>query len=235
MTERRQRDVLRNASSLRIGRSQLHWDNGNLVIYVHEFGAPLPKPVRGCIVVKPLGLTSSSFTLDQQQRHVWHPIAPHCRVEVALEAPELQWNGSGYHDANHGAEPLERAFKSWTWSRAHLRTKTAVFYDVQERDNQEQSMSLTFTDGQVQSVARLPHARLPGTSWGIERHTQSDMGKDAKVLSTLENSPFYARSLLRTSVLGEEADVIHESLNLDRFRSTWVRALLPFRMPRRFF
>jgi hypothetical protein len=26
---------------------------------------------------------------------------------------------------------------------------------------------------------------------------------------------------------------MHESLSLDRFRKTWVRMLLPFRMPRR--
>ena len=50
---------------------------------------------------------------------------------------------------------------------------------------------------------------------------------------TLEDSPFYARSVVSASLLGERADAVHESLSLDRFRAGWVRLLLPFRMPRR--
>ena len=32
--------------------------------------------------------------------------------------------------------------------------------------------------------------------------------------------------------MGEPMTSVHESLNLDRFDATWVRLLLPFRMPR---
>jgi carotenoid 1,2-hydratase len=50
---------------------------------------------------------------------------------------------------------------------------------------------------------------------------------------TLEDTPFYARSLLS---VGNNAGVarlaMHESLDLERFRSPWVRRLLPFRMRR---
>ena len=51
-------------------------------------------------------------------------------------------------------------------------------------------------------------------------------------LRTLEDTPFYARSLLTD---GTQAPglVIHETLSLDRFGSNWVQSLLPFRMPRR--
>jgi carotenoid 1,2-hydratase len=49
----------------------------------------------------------------------------------------------------------------------------------------------------------------------------------------LEDAPFYSRSLLRTSLYGEPADAIHESLDLNRFRAPLVQAMLPFRMPRR--
>jgi carotenoid 1,2-hydratase len=34
-------------------------------------------------------------------------------------------------------------------------------------------------------------------------------------------------------VLGELREGVHESLDLDRFRSPVVQAMLPFRMPRR--
>jgi carotenoid 1,2-hydratase len=52
------------------------------------------------------------------------------------------------------------------------------------------------------------------------------------VIQTLEDTPFYARSMLSTRLFGEAVTAVHESLDLDRFRTAWVRALLPFRMPR---
>ena len=51
-------------------------------------------------------------------------------------------------------------------------------------------------------------------------------------MKTLEDTPFYARSLLDTHLLGQAAVAVHESLSLARFRSGWVQAMLPFRMPR---
>jgi len=33
-------------------------------------------------------------------------------------------------------------------------------------------------------------------------------------------------------VLGMDTTALHESLSLERFRSAWVRMLLPFRLPR---
>ncbi len=52
-------------------------------------------------------------------------------------------------------------------------------------------------------------------------------------MRTLEDAPFYARSLVRPALLGERVAAVHESLSLDRFRTGWVQMLLPFRMPRR--
>jgi carotenoid 1,2-hydratase len=52
------------------------------------------------------------------------------------------------------------------------------------------------------------------------------------VRQTLEDGPFYARSILSTRVFGEDVPAMHESLSLDRFRKPWVQAMLPFRMPR---
>jgi carotenoid 1,2-hydratase len=38
---------------------------------------------------------------------------------------------------------------------------------------------------------------------------------------------------VRSQLFGEAATAVHESLDLDRFASPWVQAMLPFRMPRR--
>ena len=57
-------------------------------------------------------------------------------------------------------------------------------------------------------------------------------GRDALVVKTLEDAPFYARSLVSTAIAGEAITCVHESLSLTRFSSPVIRALLPFRMPR---
>jgi carotenoid 1,2-hydratase len=51
-------------------------------------------------------------------------------------------------------------------------------------------------------------------------------------MQTLEDSPFYTRSVLSTHLLGEPATAMHESLSLDRFSTAWVQLMVPFRMPR---
>ena len=79
-----------------------------------------------------------------------------------------------------------------------------------------------------------PPARavLRPSRWGIPRHTRADLQVDARVTRTLLDAPFYARSVLATRVLGEDATAMHESLSMDRFRTPWVQAMLPFRVPR---
>ena len=68
--------------------------------------------------------------------------------------------------------------------------------------------------------------------WRLERTMRADTAKDAKLIKTLEDAPFYARSLVSTRIGGEVLTGVHESLSLKRFAAPWVRVLLPFRMPR---
>jgi carotenoid 1,2-hydratase len=53
------------------------------------------------------------------------------------------------------------------------------------------------------------------------------------IVSTLEDTPFYARSLLKTRLMGEDLTAMHETLNVRRLVSWPVRFMLPFKMPRR--
>ncbi len=233
MTERSGRSLQRSPARLGIGPSALSWDGSVLTVEIDEVTAPFRSPLRGTVRVHPAALPGRSFALDAAGRHVWTPIAPCARVEVALDRPALRWDGPAYFDANAGSEPLEAGFRNWDWSRAGLRRGTAVLYDAVRRDGSTRLLALRFDpDGRVESFEPPPPVRLPGTAWRVARGTRADAGQGASVVETLEDTPFYARSLLRTHLLGERATAMHESLSLDRFRTRWVQAMLPFRIPR---
>ncbi|WP_375462102.1 hydratase [uncultured Enterovirga sp.] len=233
-TERGHSRLHRAGSSLTIGPSSLEWVGSSLEIRVDEVTAPWPRPLEGVIRVHPQALSDQTFDLDGDGRHRWFPISPCARVEVALTNPELRWSGHGYLDANDGDEPLADAFSQWHWSRATMERGTAVLYDVVRKDGAKASVALRFDPaGGVHDEEPPPPAPLPRSLWRVDRETRSDGGSRASVRHTLEDGPFYARSVLQSRLFGEPVTAMHESLSLDRFSAPWVQAMLPFRMPRR--
>jgi len=234
MTERGRRGLERDAASLRIGPSALAWDGRGLSIRIDEVAVPLPSRIRGRVRLEPGVRNDEEFTLDPAGVHRWWPIAPCARVEVALERPALSWSGHAYLDSNRGDAPLEAGFRRWHWSRSALPDgSTVVLYDVDRRDGEALSLALRFAPGGGhRAVPPPPRLALPATLWRVPRQTRGEGGA-ARVLETLEDTPFYARSLVSTRHGGGQVTGVHESLSLDRFRRAWVQLLLPFRMPRR--
>ena len=234
MTERGSRHVALGSTTLAIGPSSLAWDGACLTIDIDEITVPLPSRLRGTIRLHAETLTQQAFAIDGAGRHKWWPIAPRARVEVDLQRPGLAWRGNGYFDHNSGCEPLAQAFRSWHWSRANLRQGAAVLYETQPLAGEPVTLALRFgPSGEAKSFAPPPMARLPRSGWRIQRETRTDAGGVARVIRTLEDTPFYARSLLATRLLGEDVIAIHESLSVSRFDTPLVRLMLPFRMPRR--
>lgn len=233
MTERGRDAVETTAATFSVGPSSLVWDGNDLVVSIDEIAAPFPQRIKGKVRLRPAALTTRAFSLDAQGRHKWWPIAPFARVEVDLDKPGLSWTGHGYLDMNLGNAPLEQDFKNWDWARADTRDGASVLYDVTRRDGEKLSLGLSFDRaGEATEFEPPPSARLARTVWGVPRQTQADDG-EARVVQTLEDTPFYARSVVSSKLRGEQTMAIHESLSLDRFASNWVRCLLPFRMPRR--
>ena len=233
MTERPRGAVRRDMTSLALGPSSMTWDGSALTIRIDEIAAPVPSRIRGLVRLHPTALTRHVVALDAAGRHLWSPIAPCARVEVALEHPALRWSGPGYLDTNTGSAPLERDFTTWNWSRAPLRRGTAILYDVNRRDGGRLDVALHCTpSGDVDKIGSPSLNHLPPTRWRVARATRADSGHDATVRQTLEDAPFYSRSVLETHLLGEAATAVHESLSLDRFAKGWVQMMLPFRMPR---
>jgi carotenoid 1,2-hydratase len=203
-----------------------------LTIGADEIGVPLPSRIRGTIRVEPTGLNAKGFFLDAAGRHLWRPIAPFARVSADFEAPHLRWRGNGYFDMNAGTEPLEAGFVRWTWSRAVLSRGSAIFYDVERREDGGQSLALRFDrSGRFESLEPPRIVELPMTRWRLARQTRSEA--EAEISRPFEDTPFYARSLISARLFGENVPAVHESLSLDRFANPMIRLMLPFRMPRR--
>ncbi len=233
MTERGDAALRRSQSYLTIGPSGLSWDGTALTFKIDEVSVPLPSRIRGRVRVYPAALTQWMFFLDRERRHRWWPVSPCAEIEVDLQRPRLHWRGKAYLDSNAGDAPLENAFRHWHWSRAALPGAAAVLYDVTDRDGEDLSIALRFDRlGRFEFFSPPGAVDLPRTLWQIRRSSRSDPNCSAVVLKTLEDTPFYARSVITSGLLGEPATSVHESLSLDRFRKTWVRTLLPFRMPR---
>ena len=233
MTERGQRHCARSARQFSIGPSQLHWDGDCLSIDIDEVSVPIPRRIQGRIKLWPQQLFDYSTPLDAAARHRWGPLAPASRIEVALNAPELKWQGHAYLDSNEGDEPIEQGFHTWDWSRARMRDgSTLAYYDMQAPASEDRVLSLRFTPkGQVEPIPAAPSQRLPHTAWRIARRMRSDSA--VQVHEQLEDTPFYQRSLLRFAYAGEPLLAFHETLSVPRWVSPVVQAMLPWRMPRR--
>jgi carotenoid 1,2-hydratase len=233
MTERGAAALVRGARELAIGPSALRWSGERLELAIDEWAVPLPRRVRGRIQVWPQGLSRYVAPLDTAGLHRWGPIAPAARVEVEFDMPALRWSGQGYLDCNEGDEPIERPFRSWDWSRAQLAGgDTAVLYDVRERSGAERLLALRFArDGRVSEFDAPQRRPLPGTLWRVPRQMRAEAAP--VLVRTLEDTPFYVRSELRTRLLGEDVNAMHETLEVPRLDSAVVQWMLPWRMPRR--
>lgn len=149
-----------------------------------------------------------------------------------MDAPAQSWTGTGYLDCNAGIEPIGQGLKRWDWSRCALPDGHVVFYDVAERIGHRTTISQKFgDDGSITEFTGPAIHSLPSSRWRIARNTRSE--SEPTLIGVLEDTPFYARSLVNIRLLGEQRACVCESLDLDRLASPIVQMMLPFRMPRR--
>ncbi len=233
LTERGERAVTRGPGQLSIGPSSMRWDGSAFVIDFDERCAPLGARVSGTVRVHPEEMSGRTVSLDAEGRHSWTPIAPLARAEVVLRHPSLRWSGAAYLDSNGGDRPLEEDFARWDWSRVASKEGARVTYDVERRDGSRLLFARAFERGaegrDLHSVSRVPGER---TLWGLDRTLHASPGERPAILETLEDTPFYARSLVRVDRQGPSAIGTQETLCLDRFQRSWVQFLLPYRMRR---
>jgi carotenoid 1,2-hydratase len=225
-------DVQRAPDRFSVGGSSMAWEGDCLVVRFDERTAVFGQRVAGVVRLYPSALPVWRVPLDARGHHAWYAVAPHARVEARLCQPDVKFSGSGYHDANCGDEPLEAAFRAWHWSRASTGERTAVLYDARRVDGSALEMGRMFAkDGGCTPLAAPRRVDLGRSKWLLPRTTRTD-GAPARVLRTLEDTPFYARSAVETSLAGVRMTAVHESLSLERFSSPVVQTMLPFRIRR---
>ena len=126
-------------------------------------------------------------------------------------------------DVERESPRLQRVFnvRAYRVGGAGSRRVAILFNDITERRDARRRL-----EAQLERLNLLQQiTRATG-----ERHDLASIYQ--VVIRTLEDAPFYARSVVSAQLCGEPVMMMHESLSLDRFRQPVVQAMLPFRMPR---
>jgi carotenoid 1,2-hydratase len=234
MTDRGRTALHQAPGSLVIGPSAITWDGAALTIEIDERSVPRGDRVQGRIVVRPEAVTDTELTLHPNGAHRWRPFAPNAAIEVAIDRRSgWQWRGHGYFDANFGTRALEADFRTWTWARMRTKAGTVCLYDGERRDGSRFSAALRFDGGRCEAFEPPPPAALPRSRWWLARETRADPGTRPEQVLPMLDAPFYCRSAIRARIGGEEAVGVHETLDLDRFASRWIKPMLALRVPRR--
>lgn len=237
MTERGAGDLDRGEGYIAIGPSRvLDRGDGRYIFQIDEVCNPLPTRLRGQIELSTTRLGQECFALDPDGVHRWWPASPTGRVRVTMAQPDLSWEGSAYLDCNSGVIPLEDTFRNWHWQRSESKAGQGhIHYDATLLNGEACALGLAYgPDGSCTPLSDPGNQGdlSPTLLWRAKRRCRALVGKP-EVLHTLEESPFYARSVLELdSGLGRRK-VMHESLHLDRFTRPWMQCMLPVRMPRR--
>ncbi len=230
--------VHREEDCLTLGGSNFKYTQEGLSIKISERSKPffqhMPSHIEGEIKVTFGDQFKRTLSLDQSGHHHWMGVSPTSRITVELDHPALSFTGHAYHDSNWGDDSLESAFQSWTWSRAEVEGGTLVMYDAVEKNSPPCHRALLYhRGGEITELSDFDSFDLPHGFWGVQRPTRVDRGSSgAKVIKNLVDSPFYTRDVIQTRVCQQETYAIHESLDLTRFESPWVRFLIPFRIRR---
>ena len=235
MTDRGAAALRQSEQTFTVGPSDLHWDGSALMITINEIGAPpIIAPVRGTIRVAPRAVTEQELPLTPDGAHIWRPFAPVSDVDVRLEKMGWKWRGEGYFDANFGTRALEDDFSFWTWGRFPHRGGATCFYDATRLDGSELASAFHFDkNGMGREIELPPKQRVRRSLWAVKRETRGDADCKPRQVMNMLDAPFYSRSMMRTTLDGEDCVGVHEALDLVRFRSPFLKPMLAVRVPRR--
>ncbi|MCY4190132.1 MAG: carotenoid 1,2-hydratase [Rhodospirillaceae bacterium] len=233
MTERGAEAAFRSRTVYALGPSRMEWNGTHLKFDINEVCFPVFRKLEGTVTVTPSVMVEEEFALAANFDHWWRPLSPRVDVAVAFSKPSLHWRGTGYLDSNGGRGPIERDFREWDWARVHDSDGARIRYNCQNRDGARNSLALGFdAQGNIRSLPLQGCASLaPTRIWKMPRQTTSNF--PLRITKTLEDTPFYSRSIISEQASSGPRMMMHESISFLRFEKSIVQAMLPFRMPRR--
>ena len=209
-----------------IGRSQLvREQDGRVRMEVDERSAPWGRPVRASLQLTPLTPRGDEVRLVDGLPHYWQALAPRAHALLQVQGPAaLQLEGLGYHDTNHGEEPLGQRLSRWAWTRTHLAERTLVDYRLPDGTL---AVRLEARAGRVLCERHVaPGAETGLTGWGLRVPLRLEAdGRALAAPRLLESSPFYARVEARDA----GADALGEVADFRRFHSPFIRWMAHFR------
>ena len=198
---------------------------------------PWPGRVSGRIRLAPHITSDGYVDLDRDGRHVWSPRMPKATAIVTCDAlPGGGWRGSAYHDMNFGDGPIERDFAGWDWARGSAGPEgdTIILYDAVPQSGPPRRLALRYRGSAIPDILDIPERKdLPPGFWGVRGGVACDGDRTPALAMRLEDSPFYTRALIKTTLGGQDLQMMHETLDCRRLSHPLVRLMLPFRMPRR--
>lgn len=215
--------------ALAIGRSVLRLTpEGRIVMEVDERTAPWGRPFRARLELTPRSPVLPEVELVPGLPHHWQALAPHAHAHLVVPGAGVDVYARGYHDTNHGAEPLGLRLPGWTWARTHLAGRTVVDYRLPP--GVPSLVALASEEGFQLERRESPAAPGALTGWGLRVPARlvapfpaGDVDLGAPRL--LESSPFYAR----LEAHGAGAETMGEVADFRRFHSPLIRWMAHFR------
>ena len=233
MTERGGAEIARWPCALIIGLNAALWSGETLSFGIDDLTAPWPARLRGTVHVDVPALPGCRVPLDPSGLHRWWPLAGRAHVRVEMQRPDCAWNGYGWVDAQDGDAPLDVTFHCWSRSRARLGESTIALHEFLYRDGSVVRLARRIDPaGRIEECEPPQSAALPRTRWGLPRLVPADGGQAGRVIRTLVDAPFYARSRIEAPLFGAATQMLHETLSFDRLRRRSARLLLSLRSPR---
>ena len=128
--------------------------------------------------------------------HIWRPVAPFSRIEANSKSPGCPGPASAIMIPTGVPCRWKTASKAGSGPAPPGRTGAAIIYDTVLKGGATSAFALDIAaDGSVVEDAVPPRKEMPTTFWRMARHMRA--AAPFKAVSLLEDSPFYARTLLQ--------------------------------------
>jgi carotenoid 1,2-hydratase len=218
----------RDRHSVELTSSRVMWSGGRVTWEIRERTAWTRSPIRGLVEVTPRVSSTAAIPLDSRGTHLWRPLAPLARVRATFTSPGFDFDGHGYLDSNRGDRPLEQGLAPWSWMHSVSSGSIDVRYDVVGRP----PVTLGTAGHPVPADPSDTVHRLPTSRWGLPRCVRLPVGADVAIVRTLEDAPFYVRSLVRIERGRRSVLAVHETMDPVRLAHPLSQWMIPWRSHR---